>query len=62
MSKYLIQTDSEQLSKRQEKQTIDESTDSSEWHLLHKFQKILTSQNDWTQKYIEEFKWDIVIV
>lgn len=56
MSKYLIQTDSEQLSKRQEKQTIDESADSSEWHLLHKFQKILTGQNHWTQKYIEEFK------
>lgn len=56
MSKYLIQTDSEQLTKRQDKQTIDESTDPSEWHLLHKFRNALTDQNDWTQKYIEEFK------
>lgn len=56
MSKYLIQTDSDQLTKRQEKQTIDETTDSSEWHLLHKFRQVLISQNEWTQKYIEEFK------
>lgn len=56
MSKYLIQGDSELLSKRQEKQTIDESADSSEWHLLHKFRTILTAQTEWTPKFIEEFK------
>lgn len=57
MSKYLIQSDSEQLTKRQEKQTIvDESTDSTEWHLLHKFRAILLAQNEWTPKFIEEFK------
>lgn len=56
MSKYLIQSDTEQLSKRQEKQTIDESTDSAEWHLLHKFGAILRAQNDWTPKFIDEFK------
>lgn len=56
MSKYLIQSDVEQLSKRQEKQTIDESVDSTEWHLLHKFRTILLAQNEWTSKFIEEFK------
>lgn len=56
MSKYLNQSDSEQLSKRQEKQTIDESSDSTEWHLLHKFRSILLAQTEWTPKYIEEFK------
>lgn len=56
MIKYLIQEDVEQLSKRQEKQTIDDTTDSTEWHLLHKFQTILANQNEWTQIYIEEFK------
>lgn len=56
MSKYLIQSDSEQLSKRQEKQTIDDTADSTEWHLLHKFRTILLAQNEWTPKFIEEFK------
>lgn len=56
MSKYFIQSDTEQLSKRQEKQTIDDSSDSLEWHFLQKFHQVLTKQNEWTQKYIEEFK------
>lgn len=57
MSKYLIQNDADQLSKRSEKQTLDDSNDSMEWHLLHKFRNVLTNQNEWTQKYIEEFKY-----
>lgn len=56
MSKYLIQADTEQLSKRQDKQTLDDSTDSVEWHFLQKFHSVLANQNDWTQKFIEEFK------
>lgn len=56
MSKYLIQSDSEQLAKRQEKQTLDESTECAEWHLLYKFGKLLSAQNEWTPKFIEEFK------
>lgn len=57
MSKYLIKTDSEQLTKRQEKQTtIVETTDLTQWHLLHRFRDVLISQNEWTQKYMEEFK------
>lgn len=56
MSKYLIQTDTEELSKRQEKQTLSEANDTAQWHLLQKFHNILTNQNEWTQKYIEEFK------
>lgn len=56
MSEYFIRTDTEQLSKRQEKQTLDESSDSLEWHLLQKFRQVLANQNEWTQKYIDEFK------
>lgn len=37
MSKHLIQNDMDWLSKRQEKQTLDDSTDAVEWHSLHKF-------------------------
>lgn len=57
MSKYLIQSDTEELSKRQEKQTLNDSSDAAKWHLLHKFHNILSNQNEWTQKYIEEFKY-----
>lgn len=56
MSKYLMESDANQLSKRQDKQTLDDSTDAVEWHLLQKFHHILSTQNEWTQKYIEEFK------
>lgn len=57
MSKHLIQSNTDQLSKRQEKQTLDDSTDSIEWHLLHKFGDILTRENEWTHAFIEEFKY-----
>lgn len=57
MSKHLIQNDMDQLSKRQEKQTLDDSTDAVEWHFLHKFGEILRQENEWTQKLIEEFKY-----
>lgn len=57
MSKQFIQSNTDQLGKRQEKQTLDDSTDSMEWHLLHKFGAILTRENEWTQKFIEEFKY-----
>lgn len=55
MAKYLIKTDTEELGKRQEKQTLNEG-DELQWHLLQKFHNILSNQNEWTQKYIEEFK------
>lgn len=57
MSKHLIQNDMDQLSKRQEKQTLDDSTDALEWHFLHKFGEILRQVNEWTQQLIEEFKY-----
>lgn len=45
MSECLIQSDTEELDKRQEIPTLDGLTDSIQWHLLHKFRGILTKQN-----------------
>lgn len=52
MSSYLIKSDVEQLNRHQEQQ----DKDTSEWHLLHKFRKVLLEQNEWTRQYIDEFK------